>query len=340
MVGSTRQDKVSIHSIASAAGTSVGTVSNVINHPERVSPQLKERVEKVMREKHFWPDATARALKIGRSPLVGTVFFDISNPFFAEAAHEIDKRMQMYNSSMIVAGTEQNAEREAHVLESLEAMGVNGIIITSTGSCWDILAAFQDRGVPVILLAQRSLDERFEAVGINDYRGMRKVARHLVSQGMNRFCFINDRIRATQHMDRWRGFCDELVDSGMDPDGVRVEWASGATWDVGYQRVGAILELPSQQWPECVVCLNDYIAMGASKAIVDKGLRVGSDISVTGFDDVPYASVFGTPLTTVRQPIPEMCRYVTNQVLDAVERGDGAVTGRTFEAELVIRESA
>lgn len=340
MVGFTRQDKVSIHSIAIAAGTSVGTVSNVINHPERVRPQLKERVEKVMREKHFWPDPTARALKIGRSPLVGTVFFDISNPFFAESAHEIDKRMQMRGSSMIVAGTEQIAEREEHVLESLEVMGADGIIVTSTGSCWEGLARFRDRGVPVILFAQRSLDERFEAVGIDDYSGMRKIAQHLVSRGMSRFCFINDEIRATQHMDRWRGFCDELVDAGMDPEEVRVESVYGATWAVGYQRVQAVLELPSRQWPECVVCLNDYIAMGASKAIADRGLRVGHDISVTGFDDVPYASVFSTPLTTVRQPIPEMCRYITDQILDAVECGDDAVAGKTFDAELVIRESA
>lgn len=340
MGGFSQTAKVSIHSIAVAAGTSVGTVSNVINHPERVRPALRARVELVMREMHFRPDATARALKIGRSPLVGTVFFDISNPFFAEAAHEMDKHMQMRGSSMIVAGTEQRTSQELSVLESLERMGVDGLIITSMGGAWDVLARLQEHGLPILLFAHRAADERFEAVGVDDYQGMKRIAEHVCKRGMTRFCFINDTVGAIQHRDRWKGFVDGVAHSGLDPERTRVEWVPMAGRDQGYRIASAVLAGERTEWPECFICLNDYIAMGASKAIQDAGLQVGIDIGVTGFDDVPYASLMGTPLTTIRQPVVEMSEYVTEAILGAVERGDGAVTGKTFDAELIVRESA
>ena len=92
-------------------------------------------------------------------------------------------------------------------------------------------------------------------------------------------------------------------------------------------------------WPDAFVCLNDYLALGVPKAVTELGLRVGADVGVSGFDDVPYASVVEAPLTTVRQPIAEMCEFIAGEVVSSFENG-APVSGRTFEAELVVRQSA
>ena len=336
---SDRNRKLSIREVARLAGTSVGTVSNVFNHPERVSGALRRRVERVVEASGFSPNATARALSLGRSSLVGTVFFDISNPFFAETAHGLGRCFEASGCSIVVAETGQIAEVEKRALLSLERVGVDAVIVCSTGGCWEELARLRDCGVPVLLMAQRSERPGFPAVGVNDYEGMRKIAAHLCSRGMTRFCFVNEGIRATQHKDRWSGFADELASRSLDLESVDVQWASGPTWDGGYEVARRVLAGGRGHWPDAFVCLNDYLALGVSKAVTELGLRVGADVGVSGFDDVPYASVVEAPLTTVRQPIAEMCEFIAGEVVASFENG-APVSGRTFEAELVGRQSA
>lgn len=326
--------------VASAAGTSVGTVSNVLNHPERVRPALRERVENAMAELNYWPDATARAMTLGRSSIVGNVVFDVSNPFFAQFAHEIDRIVQRAGASAIVAGTEQRVDAELEALRNLAKVGVDGLMICTTGGCWDELARFQDRGVPVILYAQRSADERFASVGVDDRAGMRLVGEHLLERGMTRFCFVNEQREAMQHRDRYLGFLDALTTGGIAPETIDLRWSGDPSWAGGYAVAREVLRGPRSAWPECFVCLNDYTAMGVCRAIGEAGLRVGHDIAVTGFDDLPYASLLAAPLTTVRQPIADMATHAITELRSAIHRGDVAVSGKTFPPELILRESA
>ena len=146
--------------------------------------------------------------------------------------------------------------------------------------------------------------------------------------------------RQVQHRDRWAGFVAALDSRGLDPDQVRRVPASGPTWDGGFQVVSEILAQPRSMWPDCIVCLNDYTAIGACRAVRSAGLVVGRDILVTGYDDIPYGAVLDVPLTTIRQPFDEMSGYLTTQLLEAAERRDVAVEGRLFTPELMIRESA
>ena len=338
-MGTVRGGRLKIREVARLAGVSVGTVSNVINHPERVSDGLRRRVESVLEESGFSPDPTARALSLGRSSMIGVVFFDISNPFFAEAAHQLSRLFENLGCSMVLAETDQVAEIESRVLRNMERVGVDAVIVCSTGACWDDLSRLRDRGVPVVLMAQRSERPGFPSVGINDYDGMRKVAGHLWGRGLRRFSFVNEPVQATQHKDRWRGFSDELVARGMRVEDVDVQWASGPTWDGGYEVARHVMSRPSALWPDAFVCLNDHLAMGVSKAVTDAGLTVGRDVCVSGFDDVPYASVLGVPLTTIRQPIAGICEYIAREIGDFLN-GEGAVSGRTFDAELIVRQSA
>ncbi|MDO4901710.1 LacI family DNA-binding transcriptional regulator [Actinomyces sp.] len=310
-----------IREVARLAGVSVGTVSNVINHPERVSEGLRLRVEWVLEDSGFSPDPTARALSLGRSSMIGVVFFDISNPFFAEAAHQLSRRFEELGCSMVIAETDQAADVESRVLRNLERVGVDALILCSTGACWEDLVRLRDRGVPVVLMAQRSERPGFPSVGIDDYGGMRKVARHLWGRGLRRFSFVNEPVAATQHRDRWCGFSDELLSCGMAVEDVDVQWASGPTWDGGYEVARRVLAGPCDVWPDAFVCLNDHLVMGVCKAIADADLTVGRDVCVSGFDDVPYASVLGVPLTTVRQPIAGICRYIAQQIGAFFNRG-------------------
>ncbi len=334
------RNNASIYSVAQAADTSVGTVSNVINHPERVSPALRTRVEAEMARQRYWPRPAARALARQRSRLVGVVVFDISNPFFSHVANLMDQEVQAAGNSLMLAGTQQSNQAERAALESMSRAGVDAFAVCTSGGSFDLLNRLQERGHPVLLFAQRSEDERIRAVTIDDFAGMGLIAGHVVDRGAHRICFIEEPVHAVQHRDRWAGFVAALDSRGLDPDQVRRVPAAGPTWDGGFQVVSEILAQPRSTWPDCIVCLNDYTAIGACRAVRSAGLVVGRDILVTGYDDIPYGAVLDVPLTTIRQPFGEMSVYLTTQLLEAAERRDVAVEGRLFKPELMIRESA
>lgn len=332
--------KISIKDVAKHAGTSVGTVSNVLNHPERVSPRLLEKVQAAMAELQYLPNPTARALSIGKSHLIGTIFFDISNPFFSEAAHTIDRKLQEQKHAMILASTEQDMKEEARALRRLTRAGIDGLIICSAGGNWDQLNLLQNHGIPVMVMAQRSTNQQFASVGVNDFLGLKKITTYLIERGITKFCYVNEQIQAVQHLDRWRGHVAALTEKGFNPDEVRLEWSVGPTWSGGAAAATRVLSEDPKYWPEVFVCLNDYTALGVCKAITDHGLTVGKDICVTGFDNIPYAEITSVPLTTVHQPIDEICTFAVDQLTQAIKTGKNQLESLTLEPEVVIRQSA
>lgn len=330
----------SVYSVAKAAGTSVGTVSNVINHPERVRPALRKRVENAMKELSYTPHPVARALSLGRSHLLAAVVFDIANPFFAEIAHLLDQQAQRSGSALTIAGTDQSVSAEKAALASMSRAGADGYAVCTTGGCFDILSEIRSRGTPVLLFAQRSEDDRVPAVTIDDRAGMALIADHLIGRGVERFAFLREPINAMQHRDRFAGFVATLETRGHDIDKVMIVEGTGPTWNAGIEAAQRILAQPRGTWPDCFVCLNDYTAMGVCRALKEAGVSVGKDILVTGYDDIPYAAMMDPPLTTIRQPLASMAQHLITQLMGAIERRTSEVEGRLFAPELVIRQSA
>lgn len=318
----------------------MGTVSNVINHPERVSKALRERVEAVMVEEKYLPHPLARALSLGRNKMIATILFDISNPFFAEMSHCIDRDLQVRGYSLMVSGTDQSAELEAKVIKLLVNAGAEAIAICGTGSNTEQLLKLQDYGLPIMIFAQRSEDPRIPFVTVDDRQGMRSLGEHLIGKGVESFYFIHEPVNAIQHRDRYDGFMESIYDHGLDDSCVRLVTSESPSWDGGYGTAKNLLSERPDELPECFVCLNDYTALGVCRALTQAGLKVGDDILVTGFDDIPYAALLESPLTTIKQPIEEMSKYLIGEVINAIENRTISMNSHTFKAELVVRESA
>lgn len=333
-----RSRSSSIYEIAKIANVSVGTVSNVLNHPDRVRPELRARVLQTIERLQYSPSAAARALSKGRSHMIGGIFFDIANPFFSQTAHLMDAAVRATATSILFASTEQLPEAEVEAIRRITNLGIEGLVITSTGTCEKELVALTERGIPVVLFAQGNESSNLPFISIDDEEGMRLIARHLVGRGMSKFCFIHEELEAKQHRDRWKGFSEELANLGVDVGAVRREWIPSPTWSAGYETVSRVLTEDDDQ-PDCFVCLNDFIAIGATKAVTDLGYRVGRDIAVTGFDDVAYAAVLNTPITTVRQPLDEMVPYMMEELKSVTDGRAARIRERTFRPELIVRQS-
>lgn len=327
-----------IREVAAAAGVSVGTVSNVLNSPDLVAPDTRERVEQVMRDVGFVRNGLARQLREGRANTAGAMVLDVGNPFFTEAARGIEDRLAEAGCMLILCSTDQDPDREASQLRMLEEQGVRGLLVTPGRLRTKPLLALQRRGVPVVLLDCPSPTPEICSVAVDDVRGGELVATHLVGQGHRQILFLNGSRQIHQCAARSRGARQALRATGLEPSRHLFELALPVVSTNGAEEaLDQVLALPDQ--PTAIMCVNDLVALGVIRCLRKRGIKVPDDIAVVGYDDVPFAAELSTSLTTVRQPTYQL-GYTAAALLLADADGAGDHRQVLFQPELVVRESA
>ena len=328
----------SVRDVAERAGVSVGTVSHVLNHPERVAGPTLDRVRAAIDELGFVRSETARRLRHGGSSLVGVLVHDISNPFFTEAARGIEDRLREDNRVPMLGSTDSDPGRERELMSLLAGLDVRGVIVTPSTSTLDNLAVLAGRGIRVVLMDHPPISEELPTVSGDDVAGARAAVAHLVEFGHRRIGFVNGPLSVRQSIDRRDGVLAALSEAGLDPAEVlrEVEAASGGqgyTADAG--AVGAAELLRADPPPSALFCANDQLAIGAMREIRRRGLAIPDDVAIVGYDDVDIASELITPLTSVHVPMRDIGRAAADLLL-----ADGSqVRHVSFAPELVVRAS-
>ncbi len=330
----THHRRTSISDVARHAGVSVGTVSNVLNRPDRVSPGTRERVEAAIAELSFVRNGSARQLRAGRITTVGAIVLDISNPFFTDVTRGIEERLTADDYTLMVASSDRDPEREARYLRLFEEHGVRGVMVVPTADSIEHLLAVRERGIGVVLLDHPSPVESVSSVAVDDVDGGAMATRHLLEQGHSRIAFLNGAHSIRQCADRLEGVRQALADAGHDPDEALVEIPVSLDADGGEAGVRTLLDAPG---PTAVFCVNDLVALGALRTLRRSGVSVPDDVALVGYDDVTFAAELATPLTSVRQPRHELGRRAADLMLRG---GDAPAEHVVFQPELVVRESS
>lgn len=332
----------SVTDVARHAGVSVGTVSNVLNRPERVSPATRERVEAAIAALDFVPSGSARQLRAGVAQSVGAVVLDLGNPFFTSVARGIEDRLLPEGIALMVSSSDEQAEREARMLTLLEHHGVRGILVTPSSDDLSQYEALVRRGTPVVLV-DAGLGTDFPTVAVDDVLGGRLAVAHLLAMGHRRIAVVTGPASIRQCVDRVAGARAAIRDAGLDPDEVLVEVPVRAlNADQGEDAAHRLLARQPQGRPTGIFCVNDLLALGALRTLLRAGVDVPGKMAVVGYDDVPFASMLMVPLTTVRQPTHKIGWTAADLLLTSEEReGNGdAPTQVQFAPELVVRLSS
>ena len=328
----------SVRDVAERAGVSVGTVSHVLNHPERVAGPTLDRVRAAIDELGFVRSETARRLRHGGSSLVGVLVHDISNPFFTEAARGIEDRLREDNRVPMLSSTDSDPDRERELMSLLAGLDVRGVIVTPSSCTLDNLAVLAGRGIRVVLMDHPPISAGLSTVSGDDVAGARAAIAHLVDLGHRRIGFVNGPLSVRQSVDRRNGVLTALADAGLEPARVlaEIEAVSGGygyTADAG--AVGAAALLRAESRPTALFCANDQLAIGAMREIRRRGLSIPDDVAIVGYDDVAIASELITPLTSVHVPMRDIGRAAADLLL-----ADGSeVRHVAFAPELVVRAS-
>ena len=325
--------------VASLAGVAVGTVSNVLNHPDLVRPLTRARVEAAMEQLGFIPNGSARQLRAGRSRCLGLVVLDVTNPFFTEVARGVEDYAQAAGYAVILCNSDEADDKERRYLRVLEEQRVRGILITPVHGRAPELRRIRERGTPVVLLDRPGSAGQC-SVAVDDRRGGEIAVSHLLGLGHRRIALVNGPVAIRQCADRRRGALRAVERAGLDPAAVLTE----VTVPAMNARAGAAAAdelLGRGPRPTAVFCTNDMLALGLLRRLGQAGVAVPGDLAVVGYDDIEFAADAAVPLTSVRQPKYQLGRAAAELLLDEADRPDQHEHRRfVFKPELVARASS
>ncbi len=325
--------------VAGRAGVSIGTVSNVLNHPERVAPATRDRVLRAIAELGFVRNEAARQLRAGHSRTVGLVVLDVGNPFFTDLAAGVEKTADQYGLSLVLCNSGDDAEREEHHLSLLQEQRAFGILITPVARTTPAVDVIRRRGTPVVLVDHGS-SARQCSVSVNDQLGGEFAMAHLLAQGHKRIAFVGGPLSIKQVSERLAGARLALRAAGSRPGALTVMETRALNVAAGRQTGDLIAELPARSRPTAVFCANDLLALGVLQTMTRRGLLVPADLAIVGYDDIDFASAAAVPLTSVRQPSAQLGQAAMELLIDEAQASQSHQHRQVvFEPELVVRES-
>ncbi|MEU4233112.1 substrate-binding domain-containing protein [Nonomuraea sp. NPDC026600] len=345
-----------IKEVAQRARVSVGTVSNVLNRPEIVSPATRERVFDAIRELGFVRNEVARHLRVGRSRTVGLIVLDVANPFFADVAQGADTLADEHDTMVVLCNSAADPARELRHLYQLEQQRVMGILITPVDAGNPRLAELAARGTPVVLVDSAATGLQC-SVAVDDRLGGHIAGSHLIERGHRKILFVGGPQSIKQVADRHAGFTSAVTEAGdtepgggVDPGGGMgpgggvelVAWFMPALSVANGRSAGErVAALPSGERPTAAFCANDLLALGFLQAMAARGLRVPDDMAIVGYDDIDFAAAATVPLSSVRQPRELLGRTAIDLLLEEVAEPELHRHRQViFQPDLVVRQSS
>lgn len=293
------QVTTSIRHIAKLAGTSVSSVSRVLNNSGYASPELRERVETAIRTLNYTPSKGARMLRGAPSRMIGLMLPSIDVPFFGILAHAIEQELFQRGYQTLICSTAENIEHEARYISMLLSQRVDGVIVASAFGSTEHFEALREAHIPIVAIDRELPGIAGEAVMADHEEGGRLMARHLIELGHRAIGIVGAPAHSQPVQLRLRGIKEEMAERGIAPAAVVMaeEHSFAAAYPLAKQLVASRPEMTG------IIGTTDMSAIATIHAVQDHGFSVPRDYSVIGFDDLPEAAYVFPRLTTIAQPI-------------------------------------
>jgi LacI family transcriptional regulator len=327
-----------IRDVARAAKVSVGTVSAVINNRTVVAADTRRQILSCIAELGFEPNNSARSLKRGRISSIGFIVPDLGNPFFAAVAEGVQREIADRDILLVLCITWAKAEREGYYAQVLRTQRLDGVIyLSGSGLPSPSLVELAQRG-SVVFVDERLPGLDIPFVNSANRSGARALAAHVLEAGHRNLAIVEGPSRLWTSEQRLSGYREAIAAAGLNPDAVEVV-VGDYSEQSGYAAATRLLGSGQTKRPTAILCANDLMALGVIRCCRERGLRIPTDISVTGFDEIPVAEFLDPPLTTVAQPGREMGAAAARVLLHAIGATDQPAGQTEFPTELKVRGS-
>ncbi|MCG8572564.1 MAG: LacI family transcriptional regulator [Spirochaetes bacterium] len=332
-MSSTDDKTTTIYDVAKLAGVSPSTVTRALNNNVSVNEKSKEKVLQAAKELGY--SKTNRTIKKDNVlKTIGLIVPDISNPFFPILIKGIEKVAKVHGYHIIVCDSENDLEIEKKHLQDFLDKDVSGIICTPVPGTNPFFSELIEDKFPLVILDRTIPVKGINFVTSDNREGLYQATKYLLDLGHKNILYIGGSRDAYPENDRFFGF-KRAMDEVKNPIQNKLVIYCNYDWDKAYHEIRKFL---SDKIPfTAVLATNDMMAYGVKKALEENNLRVPQDISIIGYDDIPFSSLIG--LTTIAQPGYEMGRNAMILLIDLINGRMDKPQEIILNANIVIRES-
>ncbi len=333
---------VTIKDVSVCAGVSPSTVSRVIADHPRISPDTKEKVRAIMSELGYYPNAIARSLVNQTSNSIGVIRARLTeesfaNPFFPAVIQGISSVAHKHRLSLVLSTSNTFQQEDGECLELLRQRRVDGVILLASPRNDQLIPRLAADGFPFVLIGRHEGAEDVSWVNNDNVEDAKTAVRYLLSQGHRRIACLDGDPRYVVSVDRLQGCKQACLEQGLPAPLDLVEHSEFSV-EGGYQATLRLLERKASF--SALFAVDDLVAIGAIRALQERNIKVGSDVSVVGFNDTILGACVQPALTSVHVPIYELGQIAV-QMLVAQLYGSGlSPHHQMLPASLVIRDSA
>jgi LacI family transcriptional regulator len=329
---------VTIRDVARVAKVHPGTVSRALNEETRalVNPDTAERVLQAAESLGYRPNRIARGLKTSRSHTIGVLIPDITNPLFPPILRGVEDRLDEAGYTSLIVNTDNDPERERVYLEAMRDRQVDGFI-SATARLDRELAELAGGGMPLVLVNRSLEDGSVPAVTVDDRRGIALAVEHVAGLGHRRIGHVAGPQNLSTGHRRCLGFVEAMGEAGLDAPEELISFGEAFTEEAGARACAALLD--SAPSVTAIVAGNDLMAIGCYDVIEERGLRCPEDVSIVGFNDMPFLDKLRPPLTSVRIPQREIGKVAADLLLEQLSEGVPEASEILLEPALIVRGS-
>lgn len=330
---------VNIKDVAAMAKVHPSTVSRVLNPETRsmVSGAVADRVSRIAAEMGYARSTLAYGLRTGRTHTIGVVIPDLTNPLFPPIIRQIERTLADQEYIAILADSDNNQKNETTIVQSLMSRNVDGLILATAHRLDSVVSTIVEDQVPLVLV-NRTIDTHSVTAVINDdEHGIELAVSHLIGLGHKSIAFLGGPQDTSTGHDRFLAFKKLMRDGTFESHDDLILNCKAFTEAEGHRGFLSILE--TKRKFTAVVAANDLLALGCYDAMTELGLSCPADISVTGFNDMPFMNRLSPPLTSLRIPHDEIGNQAARLLLERILNPESQVRTVNLLPELIIRKS-
>lgn len=331
-----KKKRYTMKDVAAKAGVTQPTVSHVINGTASISKEVCDRVNKVIKELGYRPNALAKGLKTNKTNIIGLIVPDITNGYYSHVAKQVEKRLTEAGYAYFLAYTSYNEKVEEDCVENFLQYNVDGIIIAYQFKNRKVIERLSKINKPFVVIEDEINDCPACKVDTDNEFGGYCATKHLIERGKKRIAFLSDSLKIKCVLDRYEGYTKALKEAGIeyDPSIVMSVDESADKFSAGLY----LGEKISEKDIDGIFVTSDEVAFGVMRVFANKKKNIPKDVAIVGYDDIPMAQLITPALTTVSQPINSMIKNAIEFLLKIMEE-DCELPALRLKPEIVIRET-
>jgi len=336
---------ITIYDVAKKAGVGIGTVSRVINNSPQISPETKDKVLKVINELKYQPHAMAQSLARKRTNIIACIVPDFTSYFFTELLSGIQHEIRNHENDLILYSVDDEEKKCYFLQRTLVEKKVDGVLLLSLEISDNDAKKFYQSRFPIVLVD--SFHPQLDSITIENEQSAYSATRHLIELGHQKIALITGQLLSAPASIRLKGYKKALEENAIAYDSRlvissdsyndnEINYNHGFNKRAGYQAMLDLIDMKQDQ-PTAAFITSDIQAIGAMRAIAERGLKVPDHIAIIGFDDIEMAEWVG--LTTMKQPMVEMGYLAVNQLMARIDDNNLPILKKSFLPELIVRKS-